>query len=100
MTAGRVHGNRSALLRAKVPRKEADAVAGGKLYADYLPVRAAARPRELTSTVYSPSRWGLDFFLLGKKKDAKGYEGFLMMIQALSYYVAVAKIKKRSSRVI
>ena len=94
-----VYGNRAALLRSGATRKDADAAAGGKLYSDYLPVRAAARPRELTATVYSPTTWGLDYFLMGKKTDPKGYEGFLMMLQPLSYFIAVAKIKKRSSRV-
>lgn len=101
VTAGGVYGNRSALLRAGVKRKHADALAGGKLYSDYLPVRAAARPRELTPTAYSPSTWGLDYFLMGGKKNQTTHEGFLMLLQPLSYFIATAGIgiKQRSSAV-
>lgn len=48
--------------------------------------------------MHSPSHWGLDYFLMGKKSDPKGFEGFLLMFQPLSYYIATARITKRSSR--
>jgi hypothetical protein len=96
---GRVLGNRAALLRAGVSRKDADREAGGALYRDHLPAPAAASPRELMARVYSPGTWGLDYFMFGKNKDPKGYEGFLFMAGPLSYFVAAAKVKKRSSRV-
>lgn len=73
----------------------------GKLYSDYLPAPAASSPRELTAVMHSPTHWGLDYFLMGKKKkpaDPKSYEGFLLMFQPLSYFIAVARVKKRSSR--
>ena len=94
-----VRGNRAALLRAGVPRKEADDAAGGDLYKDYLPAPGAARPREMIVKMHSPSTFGLDFFLMGKKKGPKDYEGFLMLLQPLSYFIATAKIRSRSSRV-
>lgn len=94
-----VYGNRSALLRAGVKRKNADKAAGGKLYSDYLPAKAAARPRELTSVAYSPSTWGLDYFLIGGRSKSSTHEGFLLLLQPLSYFIAVAGIGKRSSKV-
>jgi hypothetical protein len=50
---------------------------------------------------HSPSTFGLDFFQLGKKKktDRDYYEGFLLLLQPISYYLKVAKIRSRSSRV-
>lgn len=99
-----LYGNRAALLRAGVSRKDADSVAGGTLYSDYLPMRTAAKPRELYATVYSPSTWGMDYFYMGgikrKEKRPKDYvEGFLMLLQPLSYFVAVGRVKSRSSKV-
>ena len=95
----RVLGNRAALLRAGVPSSEADEAAGGDLYRDHLPAPAAASPREMVAKVHSPSTCGLDFFLMGKKKDPKGFEGFLLLLQPLSCFVSAARIGKRSSRV-
>ena len=104
--ASRVRGNRAALLRAGVPRDKADEEAGGALYSDYLPAPAAARPRDMVAKVHSPGTFGLDFFLMGKRsrktaaeKDPDEPEGFLLLLQPLSCYVAAARIGSRSSRV-
>ena len=94
-----VKGNRAALLRAGVPRGEADEAAGGDLYSDYLPVPASATPREITAMTHSPGTFGLDFFLMGKKKAPGDFEGFLLLLQPISYFIKVVKIRSRSSRV-
>jgi hypothetical protein len=94
-----VRGNRAALLRAGVLRSSADEVAGGELYRNYLPVPAAARLRDMVVKVHSPSTFGLDYFMMGKKKSPKDYEGFLLLLQPLSCYISTAKIKSRSSLV-
>ena len=96
-----VRGNRAALLRAGVPRGEADSLAGGGLYTDYLPVPESATPREITAMTHSPGTFGLDFFQMGKKKktDDVYYEGFLLLLQPISYFLKVARIGKRSSLV-
>ena len=96
-----LYGNRAALLRAKVPKSESVEAAGGKLYSEYLPARSAATPREVEgSKIYSPSTWGIDYFMMGKQKSSPDApEGFLLMLQPLSYFIVTAKIKKRSSKV-
>lgn len=102
----RVRGNRAALLRAGVRAKDADEEAGGDLYRDYLPARAAARPRESVIKMHSPSTFGLDFFVMGKRSrmnttnfDPDEPEGFLLLLQPLSYYLQAARVRKRNALV-
>lgn len=97
-----VKGNRAALLRAGLSKKEATIEAGGDLYTEYLPVPASATPREITAWSHEPGTFGLDYFQMGKKKksDTDDWkEGFLLLVQPISYFLQAVRIGNRSSRV-
>jgi len=92
-----VLGNRAAAIRAGASRREADEAAGGRLYTEHLPMPAASSPRELVAKTHDPSTMGIDYFQM-KSEDGK-FEGFLMLIQPVTYFIKLARVKKRSSKV-